>query len=480
MNGVTAHLARKVLAISFDSLPASSVQKTKEILLDTIGCALGGYVTDRAKIALQLGEAFGARPEATVIGYRKLSYPAASFVNAELINALDFDVLGPMGGQHVIPYVAPAVLAMAERTEASGKDFLTALATAYEVGGRSSASVSGIKWPKKETPYYEDAPRSSNSPTIFGALSGACKLLGMNEMQVRSAYGVGGTSTTISGNVKWEYLDEGDSVHIKYGCWCGWLAMLGTVVALGTEKGLRGDVTILDGPLGFWQMYGSLFFKEEMLLGGLGEKWRLEGTIFKYFPCCGIHHTPIMGIQRLVREHGLRPEQIDEIVVYADELMNTSNRWPPSVVNAEDSQFSNPYLIALAACFEGLPGPHWQLPSAWNDPRITTLMPKVKVKLHPRAAELETERLKVGGTPVFQNSLVDIMAGGKKFSAETEVPIGNPANPMSISDLEDKLKNNASYSLIRKDNVDRIIECIWDLERLDSVRKLTSLLCTGG
>ena len=78
MSGVTARLAQSVAAIKYDDIPDSAIQKTKEILLDSIGCALGAYATERAKIAIQLGESFGVKNESAVIGYKKMSYPAAT------------------------------------------------------------------------------------------------------------------------------------------------------------------------------------------------------------------------------------------------------------------------------------------------------------------------------------------------------------------------------------------------------------------
>lgn len=48
--------------MQFSDLPANIVDRTKEVLLDSIGCALGGYVTERAKIAIQLSESLGVKP----------------------------------------------------------------------------------------------------------------------------------------------------------------------------------------------------------------------------------------------------------------------------------------------------------------------------------------------------------------------------------------------------------------------------------
>ena len=471
MAEVTAKLAQFVSEVEFDTLPPSTVQKTKEIFLDSIGCALGGYVTDRAKIAIQLGEAFGTKPETTVIGYKKLSCPAASFVNGELINCLDLDVVGPLLG-HVVPATIPPALAIGEKIEASGKDLITALAIGIEVANRVGGSLSGLRWPKDEPPYYEEATRSSNNSAIFGAVAGAGKLLGMSENQMRGAFGIGGTTTPIPGNVKWEYSQN---VNLNYGCWTGWVAMLGTVAVLATEKGFKGDGTILDGKYGYWQMYGSPFFREDVVLGDLGKVWHLERVNFKAYPACYINHTAIMGIERLVRENDIKPEAIDEIVVYADPIQNTPNRWPAEIKTQEDAQFADAYLYALAACYEGPPGPQWNLPISLNNPKVRNLMPKVKVKSDPKLEEILTEKAKSGGVTVSWNSIVEISVKGKKFTMDVPVPKGAPGNPMSVSELEEKFRHNASYSLVKQKKVELIIDTIWNLDKLDNVVKLTEL-----
>lgn len=97
-------------------------------------------------------------------------------MNGEFITALDFDLLGPIGG-HVAPYVIPPALALCEKNAKKGSDRITAVAVALEIGGRILASVSHLKVPKDEPPYYEDAPRFSYTSAIFGGVASACKAL---------------------------------------------------------------------------------------------------------------------------------------------------------------------------------------------------------------------------------------------------------------------------------------------------------------
>ena len=474
MGGLTSNLVEKIAAIEFEHLPEPVVRKTKQILLDSIGCALGGFVTERGKIAIELVEDFGSKPEASIIGNRKAPCPVAAFANAELISTMDYDALGPLTG-HVVPNVIPPSLAISERVGASGRALITAVALALEVGGRVASSVAQHKVPKEEPPYYEDAPRFSFTSVIFGAVAGACKLLHLGEEGIANALGIAGVSTPVPATLKWEHT-SGPGVMLKYGCWSGWLASLGTIAALAAEKGFTGDTTILDGEWGYWKIYGSPFFKAENLIEGLGEVWHLDEVSFKAYPACNLNHTSIIAINKIIAENGIQPEEIEEILVRGDPLMLSPNRAQQEIQCQEDAQFSNAYLCALAPYYGCNPGPNWLLASTFKDPRIKNLMGKVRVTVHPMAEELIASRVKAGRLPIFFNVIVEISARGKKFTAEISAPKGSPSNPMTDQELEEKFRNNASYSMLRSEKVDKALNMIYDLDNVENVADLFKML----
>ena len=107
--GITEKLVDFSRSVRFDDLPTEVVQKAKWIFLDSVGCALGGYVTDRARLALEFVTESGGRPQSGIIGGQNTSHALAAFANGELITALDYDCLGPLKGQHVTPYVTPSL-----------------------------------------------------------------------------------------------------------------------------------------------------------------------------------------------------------------------------------------------------------------------------------------------------------------------------------------------------------------------------------
>ncbi|MDD5701774.1 MAG: MmgE/PrpD family protein [Dehalococcoidales bacterium] len=117
MTNIGSELSSKISDISYDDLPQSVVHKIKQILLDSIGCALGSVVTDRARISLELISEFGGNPQAVIIGGGRTSLPQTAFVNAELIHALCYEACGLTG--HIVPYVLSPILAIAERKKSS-------------------------------------------------------------------------------------------------------------------------------------------------------------------------------------------------------------------------------------------------------------------------------------------------------------------------------------------------------------------------
>lgn len=469
---VTRKLVDFSLKTTFSDLPKAVVKKTKEILLDSVGCALGSYVIDRPKIAIALAEDIGGHPQATIIGSRRTSGALAAFVNAELINALDYDAVGP--APHVAPYVIPPCLAIAERTRATGEDLITAIALAMEIGGRVALSMGRHRVPAKKPPYYKESPRFSYTSAIFGAVAGAGKLLHLDSKAMANAFGIAGASTPAPGMMKWEYSPP-PGYMVKYNLWPGWVAQLATVSVLAAERGFTGDVTILDGERGHWQIIASPYMDLDTLMGDMGEKWLIMDVGYKWFPTCYINHTGIKAIKTIVHKNNIQPEDIEEIVVKGDPLLMMPIRDISKIRTFEDTQFCNKYIFALAAFKGNKQGPGWQMPSTFNDPAIQALMGNVKVAVHPRTDELIISALKKGNSS-FCDVIVELTAKGKKFTAEVSEPKGSPCDPITEEELIDKFRNNAYYAPIKSDNIPKIIKTIFELEKIRDVAKFMELL----
>lgn len=468
----TQGLAENVNAIGFSDLPESLVDKIKLMLLDDIGCALGASLTDRARIILEFVEEFGGNPQASVIGGHRTSCALAAFANGELINALDYSY--NMENWHVDIFVTPPCLAAAEQQHSSGADLITALAIAHEVGVRAISSMAQHKVLIDEPPYYQESPRFGYSTTVFGGVAGAGKLFGLDVKEMQNAFGVAGASTAVPALQKWSHT-SGPIAMIKYGSWSGWVAQLAMTAVVLASKGFTGDITILDGEWGYWQIVGSPFFKTGVLLDRFGQDWRGERADFKPYPCCSCNFGGIEAITRLIKEHEIKPEDIDEILIKADPSLSVPMRMDMSVESFGDVQFHNALIFAIAAYYGDNPGPNWQLPSTYNDPRVRALMEKVKVEVYLGASEFLTKLIEANTGAFFPNTAVTITAKGKKFTIEVASPKGYPSNPMTKAEVIEKFKNNAQYSRLRSSRIHQIMRMVGELEKVDDVTELTRL-----
>ena len=116
----------------FEDLPDEVRHEAKRVLLDSVGCALGGIMVDKGRFSIQFARKLGAGTESTILGTGdRVSSAAAAFANGELINALDMDAI--LAPAHVSPFVIPASLALAESRGASGKDLIVAIALGHEI-----------------------------------------------------------------------------------------------------------------------------------------------------------------------------------------------------------------------------------------------------------------------------------------------------------------------------------------------------------
>ena len=205
----------------------------------------------------------------------------------------------------------------------------------------------------------------------------------------------------------------------------------------------------------------------------------MQDACFKAYPCCYCNHTAIAGIGKMVEENGIKPEEIESIVIKGDPLLLTENRWDTKVRCYSDTQFLIPYSAAIAVYPQYRPGPSWQSPTAFNDPKIIDLMKKVKGELHPEASRLAEATLKKGGIPVFFDVILEISARGKTFTAEVTSPKGFASNPVTEEELKAKYRDNASYSMITTEKSEEAMEIIGGLEKVPSMTELTNILTIG-
>ncbi len=179
----------------------------------------------------------------------------------------------------------------------------------------------------------------------------------------------------------------------------------------------------------------------------------------------------------LIQENNIKPEEIEGILLKVDPLSLTPNRMGMKVTSFADMQFVNAFIYAASILYYDMIGPAWQMPVIFNRPELKALAEKIKCEMHPRASEVVAENIKKGTRrPFILNVIVEVRARGQKFIWEEDFLRGDPANTVSEAEILAKFRNNASFSMIPSSRVEKIIQVIGQLEKVDDITKLAKLL----
>ena len=68
------------------------------------------------------------------------------------------------------------------------------------------------------------------------------------------------------------------------------------------------------------------------------------------------------------------------------------------------------------------------------------------------------------------------LADGRRISGRADFGKGSPANPMTDDELAGKFRECAAWGKASKANAEKIIDRVFNMEKLKSIRELTKLL----
>lgn len=452
-------------------LPDPVIRETKRLIFDTIGCGLGGHAVEKGRLAARFTQSNGGTGAATVLGLRgKFPATAAAFANGELMHALDWCSVQPPS--HVPTYVLPPLLALAESRHLSGKALIAAMALACEVTGRVGQSIGSLR----ATPGGFPRRVWGISTNQLGATAGAGLLLGFDADQMLHALGASAYYAPLATHVKYNHTIEVG--YAKYGP-SGWMAQGALTTALLTEMGHRGDTSFLDGPHGFAAQNGALDWEPDRIFADWGQDWVFLSLGYKKWPVNGMNQSSIDVFIDLIEEHGLQPDEIDEVTMSIEAfagLPKYVNTTPNDHVEAASS---GPYSLAVAA--HRIPrGPQWQADGLWHDPKIRAFMAKVRHAVNPKSEPLRARDLEEERRHYLRHrpAHIRILARGRVFEGETDFAAWlsvDPDHAPSDAELAQKFRENAA-GRIAPDKVERAIEALWDLENCMDVAAVMTLL----
>jgi 2-methylcitrate dehydratase len=441
-------LADFAIKFGYEDLPGDVVRTVKRTILDTIGCAFGGYGAEPSRIAIKLASRVTATPAATVLcSGVKTSHDLAAFANGVMIRYLDFNdgYITPKGGGHPSDTIA-ALLSSAEIAGSSGRDLIVATALSYEV----FCKVADV---------LDTRGLGLDQSTILGlaSLVGASRLMGLSKEQIVHAIGI-----TVGGNTA---INQG-----RVGTLSNWKdfataeASRKAIFSLElAQAGMTGPVNVFEGPSGFF----NTISRQAFTLPPLGEPFGIMKAFTKRFPLGQYSQTVAEGAAQ-ARSFFAATDEIGEVNIRVSRnavkvMADSPDKWRPQ--SHETADHSMPYAAAVVLMFGTIDGQYYEDPYL-HDPRLLDLVSRVHCIASAEADAHEKDY-----------NLCDfeiVLKSGERKAVRVEYHRGHPKNPMTDAEMEEKFRSLARRYLAA-DRIDALLQQLWTLESMPKAGSLVDM-----
>lgn len=417
--------------LSASDIPEAELEYAHELFVDFLGMLLGSAdSTESSRIAREYTRAvFGSGPASVCGEGDGFPAPAAAFANGTIAHGIELDDTHSGASLHPGAVVFPAAMAVAEQEDADGETFLSAVIGGYELTARVGRAAN-------PTVLYDRGFHPTSCCGVFGAALAAARVKGLPIEETINAVGLAGSFA--AGNL--EYFADGTmSKRFQPGI----AAQAGVTAAELASRGFTGPRTIFEGENGFLAGYGD-GGDFEALVADFDDEWTTElaRTGIKPHACCRYNQTPIDAALAVVEEHDLDVgalEQIEfDLVGPAIEMVVEPRDHKVQPRTTTDAQFSLYYSVAVAlmegqAFLEQFREPYL------SDPDVLELASRVEASHDPALDELYPDYWPAVATISTED--------GRTFSKRLETCRGDPANPLSHDELEEKFRKLASRQL---------------------------------
>ena len=448
MDQTTELLSSYASNLTYQDLGPDVVHQVKRTLIDTLGCAIGGFHSEPARIARGLaGNITSVNPSRVLGTNGHSSADMAGFANGVMVRYLDCnDSYFSLGSGHPSD-VIPA--ALAGPSGADGPALITATALAYEVFCRLSDKVvaSELGWDQG----------------IFSVIAAACaagKTLDLDREQMGHAI-----SLAVVPNLPLGATRVGELSMWK-GCAAASATRAGIFAAQLAQQGMTGPFEPFDGRRGLWeQAVGTPVTLDAF--GGGPVPFRITDTTVKLFPS-QIHTQGPIGLALELRSQ-VPLSEIESLHIFTyrgnvSSVCTEPQKWNPKT--RETADHSIPYVVAVALQ-DGAVTPESFNSQRMDDPSLRTLMARVSIEEDPEFTR--SYSAEIGCRMELRTS------SGQDLVASTSFPKGHPRNPLSDSEIEDKFRGLAT-GVLTEQQCDEALRLLWSLEGLSDLDELLDSL----
>jgi 2-methylcitrate dehydratase PrpD len=468
-SGVTKAVVAFIDTARYEGFPANVIVEAKRCLIDGFGVVLAGSTAHGSAIVREyLKSASGGSRravkdggrDASVIGPEVLSVSAAlaALANGASGHAMDYDdtqlsaspdrVFGLLT-HPTVPALA-ASLALGERLGVSGRVFLEAFLTGFEVECKIAEAIN--------PDHYLRGFHSTGTIGTFAAAASAAKLLKLQRPAITHALGI---AASMSSGIRVNFGSMAKPLH------AGRAAENGVVAAELASHGFTAGDDGLDGEWGFFQVFGG-GADLARVIPALGKPFSIvdPGVSFKPYPCGSLGHPTLDAMMTLVTEHDVKPEQIERVRVRAGSNILNPLRYKTAKTELE-AKFCLPFMMS-AIVLRRRAGIREFTDEFVSSPAVQAMMTRVETRFDQEIEARGFDRMR----SVVE---VDLTDGRKLVQPSDDRYRGGPERPFTREELHEKFADCATL-VLQPERIRRALELIESLEQIKNVRELTQVM----
>jgi 2-methylcitrate dehydratase PrpD len=377
----------------------------------------------------------------------KASCPEAAWANGILGHSLDFDdnSIGLPAAIHQTVTTLPAALSLGELVNASGREMLLAIVLGIEAGSKVDRAMEG----------HASSWHGTGTFGTFASTVTAGRLLRLEPAELEHALGM---AASMAAGLEVNFGTMTKPLH------AGQASRNGVIAALLAKKGFTSAKGILEKKDGFGEVLGRRL-NPDYLGEYLANPWEIvePGIHLKNYPSCMVTHSALDAILGMARTYQLDARSIESVEVLSKRDLRRFLIYDEQKT-ASEGKFSMQFCVAVGLLERKVTLEEFT-DEKMRDPEIIKLMKNVRLQTDPNLPDKS-----------MLTTLVRVtMNDHRTYEKMVEYPKGSKMNPMSVEEVAEKFRTCAKYDL-QKTSVDKLIEAAFNLEELENVNELTSLL----
>src|SRR3954465_802098 len=349
----TAVLAQFASALKYEDIPERTREYCKDILLDTLACAVAGHQGEETHQLAALASGIAQSTESSVIGGDRLSLAGATMLNGYLITAVTMCDIHRSTLTHVTPEVIPPALAIAERDNLSGRDLLLAIALGCEITTRVGLGLN----------YPEARKRGWHGPGVlgpFGSAAAGGRLIGLDAAKMAKAFGLAGSQSAGT------FAAWGTPTVKFHQCRGALSGLMAALLAQQDFLATQEFLTHKDG--GLFNTYSN-GGTPQAAIADLGSRWELEQIALRLWPSASTIQGLITAMFDLIERHAPDFDKMKKVRVSLSPTVFELHGKLPNYKAKFDALISAHYVAAAILHDRALTLAQFE-PERYDDPKL--------------------------------------------------------------------------------------------------------------